>query len=943
MKSKKLLLVLASTALMATSCFGNGGKSSSSSGSGSVEPSSSALPSSSSGDESINPSSSSSAAPSSSSSSSAPSSSSSSSAPSSSSSDPSSSSSDPVGPSAEPATGAFTYAKASNADRTEILGVLEKWAVDNKLTGLTLFEDGGYVMYSPLVEKGAPNYIKGYGWGTLAEGRLTGPLTGEEEANYQMYYHTYTSRETDNLIYMDDDTSITELSYIAGGYYDIIMNSTRTGYKWVGDLARNNEPVAVDPDEDGASVTYRVPVKTGADLKYSTLTTNATLAAFNNRQVALDDYLTPYKIYYTKAYGMKRNAEVKDANKGSIKGGDAYVKASAEKFDEAEFAKLGIKVGNNDELGDYIEFTFNEAYTPFWARYYISSSMFAPVPADFIKALGNGDFEAGLKLWGKWSEDTSLSPKDTYLSTGAYITEEWVKDKKHTFKRNPNYVSGEDVETERLSSYNIQGVYLSILKALSSDTEAALKEFLADKLHAVTIPSKKIKEYANDPRTTIVPGDYTTKLNFNTCDQESWEDLFGEAGSITQTPANKYWKLKPAMSNAHFLDGISYAFDRKTFAANLGATPSNDYFGSAYYSDAEEGIFYNDTDAHKRAVADSLAGTDGYGFSKEKATAAFALAAEEMIDNGDYEVGDTIEIELAWMAESQKDNYETPIIDMITAAFNDANTGLNLEFKHWYAPAGKTTDVYYNKMMVGQFDIAYGGVEGNVYDPLNFMEVLKSDNSSTFTLNWGIPTNEKVELEWDGKLWTYDALWEVADHGGYVEGGKNVATFDAKGFAIARDASGNVSIDLKILTKDVENFKTSFLGLCIFGTTNNKYTDYTELYLLLDGTVATDIEGGNATAIAYYFPDAAGSIVVGDAVDADGYVSIKVTLNAAFIEAFYSIPLLAGGDEAFSEETVWYRLGFDIYKAVTLFGVTGDPICHTSFYVNEGLPAIPAA
>ena len=859
---------------------------------------------------------------------------------------------------AQPANGAFSYAQSSSEDRTNILGVLEKWAVESHLTGLTIYEDGGYVMYNPVVEKGAPNYIKGFGYGILSEGRLTGDLEGEPEAKYKRYYHSFASKETDNLIYMDDDTSITELGYLAGGLYETIMNSTRTGYKWVGDLARNNEPVAVDPDEAGASTVYRVPVKTGDTIKYSTLTEDNDLKAFNNRPIALDDYLTPYKIYYTKAYGMKRNAEVKDATKGSLKNGSAYVAASANGFNESEFAKLGVKVGNNAELGDYIEFTFNEAYTPFWARYYISSSMFAPVPAAFIEALGNkvadDDFEddnnsdpfsKGLKIWGKWSKNTDLSPKDTFLSTGPYNTEVWQKGdgKAHIFSRNPNYVSGDDVAVNRLCSYNIIGIHLATNTAINNDKEAGLKEFLANKLHAVGIPSTKIQEYANDPRTTIVPGEDTTKLNFNTCDQESWEALFGENGSIVQTPTSKYWKLKPAMSNKHFLDGICYAFDRKTFAASVGATPSNDYFGSAYYSDAEEGVFYNDTDAHKNAVAESLAGTDGYGYSEEKAIAAFKLAAQEMIENGDYEVGGKIEIEMGWWMESWADTYAVPITNMIKKAFDAANTGLTLDVKHWYAPAGKITDIYYTKMMVGQFDIAYGGVNGNYYDPLNFMEVLKSDNSSTFTLNWGIPTNEKAELEWDGKLWTYDALWEVADHGGYVENGKNVTTFDAKDLKVTRDAAGDVTLDVKVLTKDVENFKTELIGIALFGTTNDEYTDYAEIYLLADGTVGFGPKGEYANYATMLYPDAAGSFEFGDTPDADGYISVKIKLNAAFINAFYNcvVDLFGKSETPFSDSTTWYRLGFDFYSVTTLFGVSGDPVCALSLYINDGLPAIP--
>ena len=80
----------------------------------------------------------------------------------------------------EVANGAYNFKGESYAERTKILGALEKWAVDNKLTGISVVENGGYVMYSDSVIKGAPNYIKGYGYGILAEGEITRDLEGEE-------------------------------------------------------------------------------------------------------------------------------------------------------------------------------------------------------------------------------------------------------------------------------------------------------------------------------------------------------------------------------------------------------------------------------------------------------------------------------------------------------------------------------------------------------------------------------------------------------------------------------------------------------------------------------------------------------------------------------------------------------------------------------------------
>ena len=47
---------------------------------------------------------------------------------------------------------AYNYVASSYKEKLDILGKLEKYAVDNHLTGITLFENGGYVMYSDRIE-----------------------------------------------------------------------------------------------------------------------------------------------------------------------------------------------------------------------------------------------------------------------------------------------------------------------------------------------------------------------------------------------------------------------------------------------------------------------------------------------------------------------------------------------------------------------------------------------------------------------------------------------------------------------------------------------------------------------------------------------------------------------------------------------------------------------
>ena len=114
-------------------------------------------------------------------------------------------------------------------------------------------------------------------------------------------------------------------------------------------------------------------------------------------------------------------------------------------------------------------------------------------------------------------------------------------------------------------------------------------------------------------------------------------------------------------------------------------------------------------------------------------------------------------------------------------------------------------------MQVGQFDIGLGGINGNPLNPLNFIEVLKSDNSSRFTLNWGVDTNECTKaIEYDGKYWSFDALWSAADRGAYVVDGRNVKTYgvgvyeDSHKKAGTMNADGTATVTADITTVNIE-------------------------------------------------------------------------------------------------------------------------------------------
>ncbi|MCR5787328.1 MAG: hypothetical protein K6G28_06485 [Acholeplasmatales bacterium] len=718
-----------------------------------------------------------------------------------------------------------SYSSASYTEREKILGLLEKYAIENNLTGLTLYGDGSWARYNSRITSPTNwHYVNGYGYGILTEGSITAPLAGESNPKFVNYYHSYEQDKPSTLNYMNSKESVTSdlLSNVAGSYFGnklVQKDDGSYGYAWDTDLAvkfdasyKNNKTgltetehnallaPAKELDADGKSTDWKIKVKTD-EVTYSTLSTKDGIKDFNGRKVAKEDYLVPYMLYFSQYLGFARSTETFGSS-SALKGGQEYYNLTkdADTFEKMKSAwdkTLGKYIYFDDE--GYLHFSFTVSKTKFYAMYNLNSNMYAPIPQSFLEKIG-------MKNWGN-STDDGLTPVDTYLSTGPYTVETW-SNTELTFKRNSRVVD--------YAPYHIEGIKYAILEAAKSDTLAAYKEYEANKLDVVGIPSEKLdtdksKSDAHQSGTST-----TYKINYNTCDAETWEALFGENGTITKTAKENYWELKPAMQNNKFVQALSLALDRKTFADTYGRGASAEYFGDSYLSNPEEGIIYNETETHKnaaKAIYPTEQAAKNYGFDKAKAQELFSEAAEELTSAGLYNSGDTVTIEVAWQSESQKTTQGATLKQMFESAFNtsEANTKYGLTLNVENVAMTIWSDVYYKKMMVGQFDLAFGSISGNALDPLNFLEVLKSDNSSGFTLNWGTDTNTvDSTMYYDGQTWSFDALWQAADSSALVLNGKRVNYVDTKVSKSHHNEDGTRQVVVKYAKFTGDDYRANF-------------------------------------------------------------------------------------------------------------------------------------
>ena len=642
--------------------------------------------------------------------------------------------------------------------------------------------------------------------------------------DYSAYYLSFQSEDQGTANYWDDKGSVAGdlISYFAGGFWGTAMNEEKDGYDWICELA-NEKPVAQNPDESGLATIYKFEVKVGSQLVYNTLSDKPEFAAFAGREVALEDYLTAWKELYNQSNAIARGPEGAKTGAGTIKGIAEYYAATAAGYSEEAWENVGIKATMEDGKA-YLTFEFCQPTNSFYAMYYLASSLYCPIPADFIELIG------GLKNFATFANDGALTPIDTSLSTSYYVLEAWQYGKEIVFKKNDLYEDG--------GRYQIPGVYFAVLPAVNSDPEAALKEFLAGNLDACSIPSTKLEEYKNDPRATTTLDSTTYKLNMNTCTQEEWDYLFGENGTINK---GSVWNVKPAMSNDNFLKGLNYSINRQEFASILGKTATFNFFGSSYLSDPENGVAYNSTQAHKDAIASMMENTDGYGYSLTLAQQYFKMAADELLASGAYNAGDTIEIEICWMDTASIDQMGIYLEKYMEDAFNSCGSSLKLDIVHFACAVW--SDVYYNKMMIGQFDIGFGSISGNSLNPLNFMEVLKSDNSSGFTLNWGVDTSIPSEtLTYDGRVWSYDDLWTAADQGMLLD--SDGALYGASLNSIVNNEDGTRTVKINVGEVSLNGISSKVVDVVVFGYNDTvSGSDYEE------ESIEFTVENGIATAI----------------------------------------------------------------------------------------------
>ncbi len=720
------------------------------------------------------------------------------------------------------ATGIQSYSTASYEEKAKILAALEDYAVDNYLTGITMFSNGSYVCYNSRYVPAAREYVAGYGWGTKREGKLNGTLP--RAAKHPDYYQVGTSALPLSANAMDASGSdVSDLaSYLTSSYFSTRLNATGDGYEWYPELAVADQarPIAIGEDEkpNNASLNkrWRIYVRTGDDApkyalgisegKASDPTITARRAQFNGRKIELEDYLTPFKFMLTNYNGQYRGTELTDGLSGFAGAAGYFGKTSVlpadpktEFYNETLWDEYMTKPKNlfvgTDEKGSYIEFNLLYPCTQFYAMYYLASSLYSPIPADFIKIYGTS--------YGENTTD-GCTFVDTTIAVGPYYIEEWESGQYYCLTRNPGY----HITSETLSDGTTRQLYQIpgfLWRKISSKNSELQKHFLNAEIDSYSPDKDALKgDFASDDGVGTdmrwhrykTKADANFKINVNATTEQQWIKNFGPNGSVYPHGSSEkgYSDYVPFyLSNKHFLNFLSYGLDRKTICESRGMTPTQEYLSDNYLIDPENSVSYNSTAAHKAVLADRY--NDSYGYNVEAATSEFAQVMEEVIvpnrkklktEKNTGAAGTPanpymITVDMNWMNETDEDTYG----DVFDSIKKIANDYLNLAYGGSYKfdvnqiKGSADYQQVYNKMKQGEFALGFGAISGNDLNPLQFFEVLKSDNSSSFTLNWGPDTSEvSDDIVYDGKKWSYDSLWSAGNSAVALDNAGNIAKLE---------------------------------------------------------------------------------------------------------------------------------------------------------------------
>lgn len=660
-----------------------------------------------------------------------------------------------------PANGFYNFKFADTEIRHDLMAAAEKYIMNNMYGGVPLFASGSFNLYSSRLQLPVDEYVAvmGYGtsFGTMSEDDSQVLMDDGLAGNAGEY--TYRSSNnpgpvTFNQWLYDTSTDSDYMSLYYDALYAYVFNADKTGYEVVGSMA-SGDPVAVNPTTTDSgkevSTTWQISLRQDLEWYFHPSTDAAFLATNPDMAITADDFIDTYELALSLNWfrAVSGGGDFCQSSTNEVVGACDFAAAELETPGSGDFSAVGLEV-----IDDYtIQFTFVDEQSNWNVRYFLSSFVTTPVNLEMYNY-----FEANLT-----GEETN--PYGTANNAvgyhGAYYIDNYEVDKIVRYLKNPSYHTPDE--------YFYTGYNFAIIE----DSTTVFNEFIAGKLEATGLPTAEVDNYINHPGLKKVPGATTYRMMING---------FGTVEAQRETFPTGTWVPEPILGIEDFKMAMFHAIDRETLAEDIlkVRTTNMYYFSDAYLVDAELGTPYRSTE-QGLSVGEGLF-ADTYGYNFDYARQLYLDAVAELIANGDVVAGTEAEPTIITLELNNYSNSEswdlacgylkTTFEDTFVDETNWVQIQVDIYTKDFPA-------IYYDYMMIGEFDLSVGGISGSTLDAASFLDTYSSDNRSGFTINWGFDTGiadmDVVYHDQDGNLvtqtWAYDALVSALNGEVFVQEG----------------------------------------------------------------------------------------------------------------------------------------------------------------------------
>jgi ABC-type oligopeptide transport system substrate-binding subunit len=625
------------------------------------------------------------------------------------------------------ASGVLNYKFAPAETRHTFMAAAENWLLHNQAAGVPLFANAGFNLYSTRMQLASEAYLPVLGFGTMFSTMAAddskvmmedGEMGNEGEYTYRIAISG--NPTTWNQWLSDDGTTSDIMDEYLGNLFVYEFNEDKSGYVLAPSMAAEN-PTPVDsrmlPSGKEVSNVWQIKIKDGLEWKFNDTTDTSMVTDY---KIDANDFYETYKIALTEQWFR------------AISGGGDFVTGkpilNAQEFVDgtAEWEDVGIKLIDDNT----IELHFVEEQSQWNVKYSFADTTMMPIHTELYEALG----------------DEYGTNENTIGYTGVYFVEYYENDKIIRYTKNELYPDAD--------KYFYTGKTFNVI----ADSEMRFQEFLAGKLDAASLPSAHYEDYKSHPGLKRVPGTTTFRLMIN--------GLGNTEAQAEQFPDSE-WVPEPILSNVDFKMGIFHAIDRKKLAEEVMKTSQTQMylFTDAYVVEAEAGIPYRATPQGLTVGADLSPST--FGYNLDAAKAYYEQALDTLVAEGVYAAGDEIVFEFYFFSGSETQELLGAYLKKaMEEAFQSEKHNINVTVE----PIAKDfPGIYYDHMMVGEFDTSVGGISGSSLDAASFLDTYCSDNRGYFTLNWGIDTTQaEIEVAYTNdagelvkELWSFDAITSV--------------------------------------------------------------------------------------------------------------------------------------------------------------------------------------